>query len=60
MFFDYLRANEFGTLIKEKVNPKTLESWVNGQKENNMPLPTEDILKIFTLETVSVRRAPKS
>jgi len=60
VFFAYLRENNFGTLIKETVHPKTLESWVTGQKENNQPLPTEDILKIFTLETVSVRRAPKS
>jgi hypothetical protein len=60
MFFDYLRSNNFGTLIKETVHPKTLESWITGQKENNMPVPAEDVLKIFTLETVSVRRAPKS
>ena len=59
-FFDYLRDSSFGDMIKPTVHPKTLEAWVTSQKENNLPLPAEDVLKVFTIETVSVRRAPKS
>jgi hypothetical protein len=58
-FFLYLRSHTFGALIKETVHPKTLEVWINKQKKANQPLPSEDLLKIFTIETASIKRAPK-
>ena len=58
-FFAYLRANAFGALIKESVHHKTLETWIAKRKKDNAPLPSEDLLKIFTIETANVKRAPK-
>lgn len=58
-FFAYLRVQNFGSLIKESVHNKTLETWIAKQKAANMPLPSEDLLKVFTIETANVKRAPK-
>lgn len=59
-FFGWLRSRNLGDIIKETIHPKTLESFVSKQKEDNQPLPAEDVLKVFTVETVSIRRAPKA
>lgn len=58
-FHAYLREKGFGSLIKENVHPKTLESWVKKQKTANSPLPSEELLKVFEQETAKVTRAKK-
>jgi hypothetical protein len=58
-FFTYLRTQNFGALIKETIHHKTLETWIAKRKKANAPLPSEDLLKIFTIETANVKRAPK-
>ena len=60
LFFGYLRKGGEGTLIKETVHPKTLESWVKRRKKENVALPDETMLKVWTQETAKVTRAPKS
>jgi hypothetical protein len=60
MLFQFLRANNEGSLIKETVHFKTLESWAKNRVTKNMPLPDESILKIWRQETAKVTRAPKS
>lgn len=45
-------------MIKESVHYSTLEAYINKQKEANQPVPPPDIVNIFTVESVSVRRAP--
>ena len=60
LLFSWLRNNNAGQLIKETVHYKTLESFLTSQKENNLAIPGENIIKIFTLETANVRRVPKS
>lgn len=55
----WLTETGHGSLIKRTVHPKTLESFVGEQKEKNLPMPPEQILKVFTIETVNCRRAPK-
>jgi hypothetical protein len=57
--FAWLTAAGHGSLIKPTVHAKTLEAFINEQKEKNLPVPSEQIMKIFTVETVNCRRAPK-
>jgi hypothetical protein len=54
-----LRANNSASLIKETVHHKSLESFIEKQKEANLALPPPDVLTVFTIETASLRRAPK-
>lgn len=58
-FFEILRAEGNGSLIKESVHHTATEKWVKEKKESNQPLPEESILKVWTVEGASVRRAPK-
>lgn len=58
-FFAWLRTENHESLIKETVHFKTLESFIEKQKEANQPLPPPDVLTVFTIETASLRRAPK-
>jgi hypothetical protein len=55
----WLNETGHGSLIKPTVHPKTLEAFINEQKEKNLSMPPEQILKVFTVETVNCRRAPK-
>lgn len=57
--FPWLREHGFGVLIKETVHPKTLEKFVTDQKSSNQALPPEDCLRVFAVQTASVRRAPQ-
>lgn len=58
-FFAWLRSTDNGALIKETVHPSALSSFVTKSKEGNKPLPSENILAVYTVETATVRRAPK-
>lgn len=58
-FFELLRAEGNGSLIKEQVHHTASEKWVKAKKEGNLPLPDESVLKVWTVESASVRRAPK-
>ena len=58
--FNFLRAHGHGSLIKESVHAMTLEGWIKHQKEENAELPDESVLKIWSLSTTKIRRAPKS
>jgi len=40
-FFEWLRANMHGDLIKETVHHGTLKSWAKEQLENGAPLPPQ-------------------
>jgi predicted nuclease with TOPRIM domain len=40
-FFDWLRANNQGDIIKETVHHGTLKSWAKEQLENGAPLPPQ-------------------
>ena len=55
-FFSWMQANKHGILIKEQIHPKALEGFVTAQKKNNKILPTEDVLKVFTIQTASIRK----
>jgi hypothetical protein len=59
-FFELLRSTGQGSLIKTGVHDKVLTSWITEQKQKNMPLPSETILKIFNIESATVTRAPSS
>ena len=59
-FFTLLRSTGQGSLIKTSVHEKVLTSWITEQKEKNMPLPSETILKVFNIESATVTRAPSS
>ena len=59
-FFEYLRTQGHGSMIREYVHPATLESWIKRQKEENSELPDDSILKIWSLSTAKIRRASKS
>lgn len=58
-FFKFLREHNFGAIIKESVHHTTLEKWVGERMDQNMSLPDESILRVFSIETVNIRRAPK-
>lgn len=58
--FEWVRSMGLGDMIKETIHYKKLESFVDCQKEANQPLPPPDVMDVFTMETVSVRRAPSS
>lgn len=58
-FFGYLRGEGHGSLVKENVHAATLKKWIKGQKKQNLPLPPETMLKVWTVETAKVTRAPK-
>lgn len=40
-FFEWLRSNNHGDLIKETVHHSTLKSWAKEQLENGAPLPPQ-------------------
>lgn len=40
-FFEWLRGNNHGDLIKETVHHSTLKSWAKEQLENGAPLPPQ-------------------
>jgi len=62
-FFDVLRENGLGYLIKETVNPKSMETaFRNAAKENDDVLP-EDLAAVctqFDVTEVSVTKASKT
>jgi hypothetical protein len=57
--FSWLRSHDSGSIIRETVHHKTLESLIEKLKEENLELPPPDVLTVFTIETCSLRRAPK-
>lgn len=59
VFYDVLKKSGHGSLIKETIHHTSLEKWIAEVKEKNLPLPGEDILKVWRMETAKVRRAPK-
>lgn len=59
-FFTMLRSTGSGSLIKETVHHKTLESWIKNLKTKNQPLPPETMLRVFQIDSAKVRRAPKT
>jgi len=59
-FFTWLRKNGSGEIIKESVHDATLSSWLEDQITAKKELPPQEILKVTELETVTVRKAPKS
>lgn len=59
MLFQFLRDGNEGSLIKETLHFKTLETWAKNRVIKNMPLPDESILKVWRQETAKVTRAPK-
>ena len=60
LFYQLLRTSGQSSLIKEVVAPGTLAKWVGELKRSNKPLPPEDVLRVFSIETATVRRAPSS
>lgn len=61
-FFEWLRKNDLGDLIRETVHVKTLESWVKSYRDeetSELDLPDElrDLLNIFEKPDISVRKA---
>jgi hypothetical protein len=58
MMFAWVRKEGLDVMIKETIHPKTLESFVKKQKEANKPLPPEEALAVFTVNTATVTRAP--
>lgn len=58
-YFDLLRAEGHGAIIKETVHHTATEKWVKEKKEQNVSLPPEDVLKVWTVNGAKVTRAPK-
>lgn len=56
----WLRDRKMGEIIKESVHPMTLQALISQRKESNLELPPDEVLHVFTLKSVKVRRAPKS
>jgi len=59
-FFAWLRQHGSGGMIKEQVHDKSLSSWIEAQKREQKEMPPETMLKVAELESVTVRKAPKS
>lgn len=58
-FFALLRADGHESVIKETVHHTATEKWVEEKKEQNVALPPEDVLKVWTVQGAKVTRAPK-
>ena len=58
-FFAWLRANTLGGLIKEQVHAQTLASMVKTRKQENKPLPEQEILTVFDEKAIKVRASKK-
>ena len=57
-FLMWMRRAGFDDLIKQTIHPTTLASWCTKRQEQNLELPPEELLKIFTIETAKIKRAP--
>jgi len=57
-FLVWMEKNDFQSLIKRHVPPQSLKKWVNERMEANLDLPPENLMTVFTEETVKVTRAP--
>lgn len=55
-FFEWLRANGAGEMIKEDVHSGTLKSWAKDRLENSAEIP--DLVKV-TPATVAILKKPK-
>jgi hypothetical protein len=53
-FIKWLKANGHGAIVKEDVNPKTLESWGKEVLDQNISLP--EVCKVFHQSIARIRR----
>lgn len=53
-FIKWLKSHGHGAIVKEDVNPKTLESWGREILEQNESLP--DVCKVFNQPIARIRR----
>lgn len=56
-FFEFLRENGEGGIIKEVVHPKTLKSWFNEYMQSNEDIDFGDMLKVFEKKSIGIRKA---
>lgn len=56
---DWLKSSEYGDMVKEDVNARTLEAWVKEYVDQNEQLPDEisDYINMFEKQTISIRKA---
>jgi hypothetical protein len=59
-FYEWLRAQGCGSLIKEVIYDAALNKWIEEWQDAEKPLPPQELLKITELESVSVKRSRKS
>lgn len=56
-FFEFLRENGEGGIIKEIVHPKTLKSWFTEYIQDHEDVDFSDMLKVFEKKSIRIRKA---